>query len=101
MASRPHIGLAFKRMHEARALNAYLIAQLDRSRAGTDVPLDSGVTLKEGGQGPPQTPAGGAREARSFSKERLESLGSRAKRAIMRERARQNKTYAGKKGRAS
>lgn len=62
MASRPHIGLAFKRMHEARALNAYLIAQLDRSRAGTDVKLDTCVTLKEGGQGTRTNSAGGRAE---------------------------------------
>lgn len=62
MASRRHIGLAFKRLYEARALNAYLLTEYDRSR---DPSLDMGVILKEGGQGSIEKPAAGPREARS------------------------------------
>lgn len=62
MASRPHIGLAFKRLYEARALNAYLLAEYDRSR---DPSLDTCVTLKEGGQGSIEKPAAGPRGART------------------------------------
>lgn len=50
MASRPHIGLAFKRLHEARALNAYLLVEL----AGREPTAAGGLTcvlhLKEGGR---------------------------------------------------
>lgn len=62
MASRPHIGLAFKRLAEARALNAYLLAEYDRARAGTDGALDTRVTLKEGGQGTRANSAAGRAE---------------------------------------
>jgi len=86
-------------MHEARALNAYLLAELDRSRAGTDEALDTRVTLKEGGQGSPQMPPEARAERGSFSTAKIGRLTKSARRAILVERARQAKTYAGQKGR--
>lgn len=103
MASRPHIGLAFKRLHEARALNAYLLAEYDRSRAGTDASLDTRVTLKAGGQGQSTTGAAGPAKQVPSPKGLTWSpdyakLVKRARQATKRDTSRRNGWRGGREG---
>lgn len=77
-------------MHEARALNAYLLAELDRSRAGTDVPLDTCATLKEGGQGLSKLAPQAARSAFPPLPEMADHLTWPDEYAILVKRARQS-----------